>query len=118
MPTYKHFQVYEIDGVSVIRLNGPRLFETILISELDDELIQYAETHRPQKLLVDFETVVHCSSAVINSLLRVKKRLLGHQGKLRLCAMHPSVRDAYRLLNLDGTVFEIHESRHDALAGF
>ena len=39
-------------------------------------------------------------------------------GELKLCGMSEPVRDAFGMLNLDGTVFEIHDRETDALAAF
>lgn len=109
----------ELDGdVTVVRLNDPKLHEMILITELHDELLQYIEHHHPQKLLVDFAMVTHCSSAVINSMLLARKRLMSHDGVVRLCSMHKPVREAFRILRLDGTLFEISESLTDGLDAF
>jgi anti-anti-sigma regulatory factor len=62
--------------------------------------------------------VAHCSTSVINGLLRAKKKLLAGGGRIKLCQLHPLIREAYRLLNLDGTVFHIHDSEAEALTAF
>ena len=114
----KRFDV-EMDGdVTIVRLNDPKLHEMILITELHDELLQYIGQHQPRKLLVDFAMVTHCSSAVINSMLLARKRLKSHGAVMRLCSMHEPVREAFRLLRLDGTLFEIHESLPAGLEAF
>ena len=118
MVTSKRFDV-EIDGdVTVVRLNDPKLYEMILITELHDELLQYIEQHQPDKLLVDFAMVTQCSSAVINSMLMARKRLRSRGASMRLCSMHKQVREAFRVLRLDGTLFEIHESLPAGIEAF
>ncbi len=118
MVPIKRFDV-EMDGdVTVVRLNDPRLFEMILITELHDELLQYIEHHQPQKLLVDFAMVTQCSSAVINSMLMARKRLLNRGAVMRLCSMHKPVREAFRVLRLDGTLFEIYDSLPAGIEAF
>ncbi len=114
----KRFAV-EMDGdVTVVRLNDSKLLEMILVTELHDELLQYIEQHQPRKLLVDFVLVVHCSSAVINSMLLARKRLLSQGAVVRLCSMREPVRNVFRILRLDGTLFEIHESLPEGLRAF
>ena len=109
----------DLDGeVTVLRLKDPRLHEMILISELHDELLQYIEENQPQKLLVDFAMVTQCSSAVINSMLLARKRLMAYGAGMRLCSMHKQVREAFRVLRLDGTLFDIHESLPEGLEAF
>ena len=110
MPDYKHFEVQETDGVHFVHLVDPKLFDALIVTELQEELLQLIDDAQPHKLLVNFGRVAHCSTAVINGLLRAKKRLVSKGGVLKLCGMRENVREAYRLLNLDGTVFEIYDS--------
>jgi anti-anti-sigma factor len=111
----RRFDVALSGDVTIVRLKDPRLSELLEITELHDELIDFIEQQEPRHLLVDFATVTACSTAVINALLRAKKRLLNHGGRFALCSMHEKVREAYRVLNLDGTVFEIYDSLPEAL---
>ncbi len=118
MAEYKRFEV-DMDGdVTIVRLNDPRLHEMILITELHDELMECLEQQQPRKLLVDFALVTQCSSAVINSMLLARKRLIKNNAQVRLCSMHKQVREAFRILRLDGTLFKIYESLPDALRAF
>ncbi len=118
MVQHKRFDVEMEGGITIVRLNDPKLHEMILITELHDELLQYIEHHHPNKLLVDFALVTFCSSAVINCMLLARKRLMNHHGVVRLCSMHKQVREAFTILRLDGTLFEIYESLTDGLAAF
>ncbi len=115
MVQHKHFDVETDQDVTIVRLSDPKLHDMILITELHDELLEYVEQQRPRKLLIDFTCVTQCSSAVINSVLLTRKRLMSYQGVMQLCSMHPQVRQAFRILKLDGTLFQIHEALPDAL---
>ena len=109
----------ETDGeVTVVRLNDRKLQEMVLIGELHDELLEFVEQHPPDKLLIDFASVTQCSSAVVNSMLMVRKRLHGRGAAVRLCGMQKQVRQTFQLLKLDGTLFQIHETVPDGLAAF
>ena len=118
MADHKHFHVQQDGQVTIIQLVDLRLFDTLIISELQDELINYLEADRPSQVLVNFDGVTHCSTSVINALLKAKKRVLESGGTLKLCTMTEPIREAYRMLNLDGTVFEIYDSSADAIAAF
>jgi anti-anti-sigma regulatory factor len=118
MAEFEHFKAHQEDGVTVVHLLDPRLFDTLMVSELQDELLEYLDHTRPASVLVDFDSVSHCSTAVINGLLRAKKRLMEWGGQLKFCNMDDTIREAYRLLNLDGTVFHIYDSKSDAMAAF
>lgn len=116
--TYEHFSVTRTNGVLIVVLSDPKLFDTAVITEWQEELLSLVEAEGPNKAVVDFSQVVHCSTAVINGLLRAKKRIVKAGGQLKLCGMEASIRDAYRLLNLDGTVFLIYETVDEAVADF
>lgn len=114
----RHFSTETLDGFLVLQLINPKLYDTLVISELEDELLELLDREQPDRVIVDFTAVTHCSTAVINGLLRAKKRLLSHGGRLRLCGMRPAIRDAYRILNLDGTVFHIDENLDESKTAF
>jgi len=116
MTDWRHWTIEEQSGVTVAGPTDPRLSDTLLVSEVEDELLALVAQERPAKLLVDFDLVTHSSTAVINGLLRAKKQLLAHGGRLALCHLRPTIREAYRVLNLDGPVFTIYETRPQAIA--
>ncbi|MBC8352505.1 MAG: STAS domain-containing protein [Planctomycetes bacterium] len=115
---YQHLIVRLAGDVLVIELIDPKLFDTTTVTQLQDELLLLVGTEQPNKAIVDFGRVVHCSTAVINGLLRAKKRVLANDGQLKLCGMTAGIRDAYKMLNLDGTVFQIHDTLDDAILAF
>lgn len=115
---YQHLLIRREGDILVVELIDPKLFDTITVTQLQDELLLLVDTERPSKAVVDFVRVVHCSTAVINGLLRAKKRVLANGGQLKLCGMTAGIRDAYKMLNLDGTVFQIHDTLADAAIAF
>jgi|CXWL01.1.fsa_nt_gi anti-anti-sigma regulatory factor len=115
---YEHLRVRREDEVLVVELIDPKLFDTITVTQLQDELLRLVDAERPRKAIVDFGRVVHCSTAVINGLLRAKRRIIANGGELKLCGMTVGIRDAYKMLNLDGTVFQIHDTLADAALAF
>lgn len=115
---YQHLTVRRADDVLVIQLIDPKLFDTTTVTQLQDELLCLVDAERPAKAIVDFSRVAHCSTAVINGLLRAKKKILANGGQLKLCGMAVGIRDAYKMLNLDGTVFQIHDTLEKATAAF
>jgi anti-anti-sigma regulatory factor len=109
MATYRHFDSETVNDVVVARLVDRRLADTMAINELQDELLLLLDREPTKKLLVNFRGVMQCSTSVINALLRAKKKLLTQGGQIKLCELHP---------DLDGTVFHIHDTEAEALAGF
>jgi anti-sigma B factor antagonist len=118
MSRYLRFETENIGDVLVARLVDHRLADTMSVNELTDELLHLLNSEPTKKFLVNFQNVTHCSTSVINGLLRAKKKLLSVGGQIKLCNLHPVIREAYQLLNLDGTVFHIHDTEAEALAAY
>ncbi len=118
MADFEYFSVQMVDDVAVLQVLAPKLSDSLTVSEFQDELLAMIEADLPKKLVVSFNGVQHCSTAIINGLLRAKKRLVEDNASLRLCGMNVNMRDAYRMLNLDGTVFDIHDTLDESLAAF
>ncbi len=115
---YEHFRAEQLGDVTVIALADPKLVDYLILEELDAELVDFYELRRPRDVLVDFSQIEWSSTASINSLLKLRARLAEHGGRLKLCGMSAEVRGKFQSLNLDRRVFEICDSRDDALARF
>jgi anti-anti-sigma regulatory factor len=111
-------KVTGVKDVLIVEILGKRLFDSMAVRELTDELLCVIDGRKPRKLLVSFAEVGRCSTDVINALLLAKKRLLTESGELKLCDMSESIRHMCRILHLDGTVFRIYDSAADALDAF
>jgi anti-anti-sigma factor len=117
MTNPSRFQVDAQGHVTILRIHGASLLAPDA-DELCQQLIEFVSTRQPHHVIVDFSEVTRCSTAVINTLLLVKKQLLSADGEVKLCNVSDGVRHVYRMLNLDGTVFEIHDSLLNALNAF
>ena len=67
MTNYQRFDLAEDGDVTVVRLVDPKIFDTLVVSDLEDELLDLVEIRKPKKILVDFGNVTHCSTSVINA---------------------------------------------------
>ncbi|MBP86067.1 MAG: hypothetical protein CMJ64_05015 [Planctomycetaceae bacterium] len=115
MSDYEHFQVKRDEDVLIVELADPMLFDIALVMAWQTELLNL---DRPKQAIIDFSQVEHCSTSVINGLLRAKKRITKNGGQMKQCGMTEPIRKVYRMLNLDGTVFLIYDTISDALAAF
>ena len=118
MSVYSCFDVDSIEDVSVLRVKKVELSDLVLQSKFHDELVSFISEQRPPKLLINFQPVRYCATSIINSLVVARKETAGHKGELRLCEMSDPVRDAFRTLNLDGTLFKIFDTESAALEEF
>jgi anti-anti-sigma factor len=114
METYKRFQTKRHAEVTEIRLLDRILSDMAVLSELSDEFIDFANNNNPSRVVVSFANVDYCGTATITALIGLRKEITAAGGLLTLCEMSPAIRDAFRCLNLDGTLFTIHDSIDEA----
>jgi anti-sigma B factor antagonist len=112
----RHIRVEEQGDASVVTFVDFDLLDHLVINEVRDELVQLVAAKKPRLLVVSFNNVRRCSTAVVSGLLSTKKVVSQHGGEMRLCNMSEAIREAYRLLRLDGTVFPIYNTLSEAMA--
>lgn len=116
--TYRHISVEHREGVTIATLTNFELLDRLMTNELQDELVAFVEAEKPNLLVINFAQVKRCSTETINAILRCRKRSLENGGQLKLCGMSKEIRDVYRMLRLEGTVFEIYDTVTDAWSAF
>lgn len=116
MTNFKRLTTHDEGDVVVVRFVDGELSDLLVQSQLQSELIELLTSRQPTKLMIDFGPVRYCTSATINGLLDVRKRMAKAGGKLRLCGLSKHVREAFRVLNLEGTIFQIDDSPSQSLA--
>lgn len=74
------------------------------------------EVERP-KLLLDFHSVDHLSSAALGMLINTNNRVKGRNGQLRLSNIKPQIFEVFEITKLN-KLFKIMPTRTEALASF
>jgi anti-anti-sigma factor len=115
-PEYRGFDVRFEGDVPVLQLLDPRCYDTEDYADLQGELLRHAEDTHPAKVVVDFAKVQYCSTAVINGLIQLRKRLAQHGGQVKLSGLSSEVRQAFRHLHLEPAVFDIYDTAGAAVA--
>jgi anti-anti-sigma regulatory factor len=113
----EHFRIIPHGGVIVVTPTVFDFLDQVTNFEAKRELIRFAQDKRPEKAVVDFHHVQRFSTEFIGTLLSFKRQM-GTDGRIALCAMQPVHRDIFRVLNLDGTVFQIFETVEQAVQSF
>ena len=75
MAEYKYIEASQDGDVSIIVVVDPDIQQRLIIHELGDELIDFVDKQKPNKLLISFERVTFCSSEVIGGLIRARRRV-------------------------------------------
>ena len=67
-------------------------------------------------MLISFSEVTHLTSLTVSMLLRIKQLAARQSLNLLLCEMNPGIRKIFKVLHLDGTMFEIIDSLEYTMA--
>jgi anti-anti-sigma factor len=112
-PSSEQFQQFEfqlIDNCYVVHLHDESVLSSEAIANTKRELFELLNATKPERVVVNFASVQHCSSAAVSVLVQLQSKLKSSGTKLYLCGMRESIREVFRVLNLDGSVFEIRDT--------
>lgn len=98
--------------IHVGTIRASRMLSTTNAVEFGTEAMDYVKAHPGINLLLNFEYVDYLSSIVLTELLKINKAVKEGNGRLRLCAVGPSILEVFEITNLD-KVFVIHAESVD-----
>lgn len=113
MSDFECIELEDVDGVSVVKFRDERVVDPSRIEQMGSELLSLSADKR-RKLLINFSNVSFFSSAAINKLIVLEKRVRADGGTLKLSNLRPEVRDLFTFTNLDG-LFSIVDEQADAI---
>lgn len=103
--------------IIVVRFMDSRLSEPLRLDQQREELIELlTQVGADKKYVLDFTGVVFIITNAINNLLLVNARITREEGRLVLCHLTPRLREVFRLFCLEDTVFQVFETRDEAIA--
>lgn len=117
MSDFECIQLQDVEDVAVIKFSDEKVVDPARIEKLGKELLSLADADERQKLLINFENVRFFSSAAINKLIVLEKRVRARGAKLRLSNLRQEVKDLFSFTNLDG-LFNIMEEENEAINSF
>ena len=117
MSVSRFFDVSHAGDVTVLTPHL-RLSDLREINDFQNELLDFVDHYKPQKLVVDFAAVTRTSSWFIGTLLRLDRRVKSHGGAMRLCNMNRVVREVFHVTALDRKGFRILNTFDEAVADF
>ena len=113
----EHFRIEQQGDVIIVTPTVFDFLDQVTNFEAKRELIRFAQNEKPHKAVVDFHNVQRFSTEFIGTLLSFKRQM-GEGARISLCSMQPVHRDIFRVLNLDGTVFQIFDDVTHAVESF
>jgi anti-sigma B factor antagonist len=103
--------------VTMVRFLDRKIIDAANIQELGDELFGLVEKEQRKNLLLNFANVEFLSSAALNKLIILDKKVKAHTGKMRLCNLKPEIYEVFAITRLN-QLFDIKNTEAEALAGF
>jgi len=103
--------------VRIVEFTNNRILDEANIAEIGQGLSGLVEEQQTPKLLLDFNTVDHLSSAALGMLINVNNRIKQKNGQLRLTNIKPQIFEVFVITKLN-KLFKIHHSRADGVASF
>jgi len=117
MSDFQYIDLSDVDEISIVKFKDEKVVDPAKIETMGAELYSLAVGDDPKKLLINFENVKFFSSAAINKLVVLEKRVRAQGGQIKLSNLRPEVRDLFSFTNLDN-LFSIVDSEMNAIKEF
>lgn len=112
-----HLTVKQADGVHIVGFADRKILEELSIREIEDEILTILDGQSGVNLLLCFKNVEHLSSAALNMLLTLHKKVTDQSGKMKLSDIAPNIFEVFRITRLN-KILEIHPTTEQALGSF
>ena len=115
MADFQHFKFAQQDDVNVLTMKSSRIHDQEDIKELSDELNTAVAQNESKKFLLNMEVVSFLSSAILNRMIVLDKKLTSESGQLAFCNLSNEVSEVFSITRLD-RLFKVFESQNEAIA--
>jgi anti-sigma B factor antagonist len=115
--TIPALSVSEQKDIRVVEFTNNKILDEANIKEIGDGLNALVDERPNPKLLLDFATVDHLSSAALGMLINVNKRVRERNGQLRLTNIKPQIFEVFVITKLN-KLFRIMPNRQEAMISF
>ncbi len=94
-----------------------KIVDSATIEQLGDELTGLVINEKKNMLLLNFDSVEFMSSAALNKLISLNKKVKDAAGQLKLCCLRPEIGEVFKITRLD-RVFDIRKDEASGLSAF
>ncbi len=105
------------ENATVVAFTDVKILEETDVRALREAVESVVEQAPGIHLVLDFRRVKFLSSAVLGLLIRISKRVYEQNGELRLCNIHPTIYEVFKITRLT-SVFDIYEDIDSATQTF
>ena len=115
--TIPPLSVSEEKGIRVVEFTNSKILDEANIAEIGNTLNVLIDENENPRLLLDFSTVDHLSSAALGMLININSKVRQKNGQLRLANIKPSIYEVFVITKLN-KLFKILPTRTEAMANF
>jgi anti-sigma B factor antagonist len=109
--------VHQEKDVRIVEFTNSRILDEANITDIGQTLNVLIDERANPKLLLDFGTVDHLSSAALGMLINANNRIKQKNGQLRLANIKPQIMEVFVITKLN-RLFRITPGRAEAMASF
>jgi anti-sigma B factor antagonist len=117
MSERQRINVSEVGDITIVRFVDRKILDAANIQSMGEELFALVEQDGRKSLLLDFTSVEFLSSAALNKLIILDKKVKAANGRMRICSLRPEIREVFVITRLN-QLFEIKEDEKEAIESF
>ncbi len=103
--------------INIVQFTNNRILDEANIADIGSTLKVLIDENENPKLLLDFSTVDHLSSAALGMLINANNSVKQRNGQLRLTNIKPQIYEVFVITKLN-KLFRIFPTREEGLASF
>lgn len=117
MSDRRRIDVVKIGELATVRFKDKKIVDSANIEEMGAELMSLVDKDHMKHILLIFEGVDFMSSAALNKLILMDKKVKQVGGILRLCSLKAEIMEVFTITRLN-RVFDIRKTESEALKAF
>ncbi len=115
--TIPPLSVIQEKNVRIVEFTNSKILDEQNIKEIGDTLNSLIDEHENPRILIDFASVEHLSSAALGMLINANNKVKQRNGQLRLANIRPQIYEVFVITKLN-KLFKILPTRTEAMASF
>ena len=104
-------------SVRIVEFTNSKILDEANIADIDVTLRALINEDAQPKMLLDFASVDHLSSAALGALINCNNLIKQKNGQLRLTNIKPQIYEVFQITKLN-KLFRIYPTRAEGLASF
>ncbi len=117
MTDRRRLSVTPIGELAVVRFSDKKIVDSSNIEEMGAEMLALVDIDHLKHILLNFDGVEFLSSAALNKLILMDKKVKQVGGVLRLCNLKADIMEVFTITRLN-RVFDIRKTDTEALKAF